>query len=77
MRKIFVNRYEQGFDAGSKKGYDDGFMSGSKKAIAVARKVFIKNIKAEIEAKSQGNGAIRNQDYIRGLERAIEIIKKG
>lgn len=68
LQRTFKRKYELGFHDGQKIGYDEGFMSGSKKAIVEARKVFIKLIQDEIKT---------NPKQTDGLNRAIELIKKG
>ena len=68
LQRTFNRKYDLGFHEGQKIGYDEGFMSGSKKAVAEARKVFIKLIQDEIKA---------NANQADGLNRAIELIRKG
>ena len=68
LQRTFKRKYDLGFHEGQKIGYDEGFMSGSKKAVAEARKVFIKLIQDEIKA---------NANQADGLNRAIELIRKG
>ena len=73
MRKIFTNRYAQGFDAGRIAGWDEGFEVGRKKALAESKRVFIKLIKEEIHDIS--NPMLVDKEFLDGLERAMEIIK--
>ena len=75
LQRTFKRKYELGYHEGQKVGYDEGFMSGSKKAIVEARKVFIKRI--EDEVKSVSNPMMVDKEYLDGLNRAIELIKKG
>ena len=72
---ILKRKYDLGYNAGHKAGYDEGFMSGSKKALTEARKVFIKLIQEEI--KEVSNPMLVDKEYIDGLERAMDFIKKG
>ena len=68
LQKTFKRKYDLGYHEGQKFGYDEGFMVGSKKAVAEARKVFVKLIQEEIKV---------NPQQADGLNRAIELIKKG
>ena len=68
LQRTFKRKYDIGYVEGQRAGYDEGFMSGSKKAVVEARKVFIKLIQDEIKA---------NPHQADGLNRAIELIKKG
>jgi flagellar biosynthesis/type III secretory pathway protein FliH len=75
LQRTFKRKYDLGYHEGQKYGYDEGFMVGSKKAVMEARKVFIKLIQDEI--KSGSVDATLNKEYVYGLERAIELIRKG
>jgi hypothetical protein len=75
LQRTFKRKYDLGYHEGRKYGYDEGFMVGSKKAVSEARKVFIKTIQDEI--KSGSVDATLNKQYVYGLERAIELIRKG
>ena len=75
LQKTFKRKYDLGYHEGQQFGYDEGFMVGSKKAVAEARKVFVKLIQEEI--KSVSEPMIVDKEYLDGLERAIELIKKG
>lgn len=68
LQNTFERKYNLGFYDGQKLGYDEGFITGSRKAVAEARKVFVKLIQEEIKI---------NPKYTDGLNRAIELIKKG
>lgn len=68
LQRTFKRKYDIGYAEGQKSGYDEGFMSGSKKAVVEARKVFIKLIQDEIKT---------NPQQVDGLNRAIELIRKG
>jgi flagellar biosynthesis/type III secretory pathway protein FliH len=68
LQKTFKRKYDLGYHEGQQFGYDEGFMVGSKKAVAEARKVFVKLIQDEIKT---------NPQQADGLNRAIELIKKG
>jgi flagellar biosynthesis/type III secretory pathway protein FliH len=68
LQKTFKRKYDLGYHEGYKIGYDEGFLTGSKKAVAEARKVFIKLIEEEIKL---------NPQQADSLNRAIELIKKG
>ena len=75
LQKTFKRKYDLGFHEGHKIGYDEGFLTGSKKAVAEARKVFVKLIEQEI--KSVSEPMMVDKEYLDGLNRAIELIKKG
>ena len=70
LQKTFKRKYDLGYHDGYKIGYDEGFLTGSKKAVAEARKVFVKLIEQELRT-------VDNKEYVDGLNRAIELIKKG
>lgn len=74
LQKAFKRKYDLGYHDGHKIGYDEGFLSGSKKAVAEARKVFIKLIEQEI--KSVSEPMMVDKEYLDGLERAIELIRR-
>jgi hypothetical protein len=73
LQRTFKRKYDLGYADGQLAGYDEGFLLGSKKAIQEARKVFIKTIKKEITEVS----SMVDKEYLDGLERAIDIIRKG
>jgi flagellar biosynthesis/type III secretory pathway protein FliH len=75
LQRTFKRKYDLGYHEGYQIGYDEGFMTGSKKAVVEARKVFVKRIQEEIKSVSQPT--VANKEYLDGLERAIEIIRKG
>ena len=75
LQKTFKHKYDLGYHDGYKIGYDEGFLTGSKKAVAEARKVFVKLIEQEI--KSVSEPMMVDKEYLDGLNRAIDIIKKG
>jgi hypothetical protein len=75
LQRTFKRKYDLGFYEGQKIGYDEGFMSGSKKAVTEARKVFIKSIQEEIKLVSEP--MMVDKEYLDGLNRAIELIRKG
>lgn len=68
LQRTFQRKYDLGFHEGQRIGYDEGFLVGSKKAVAEARKVFVKLIQEEIKTKPEQADA---------LNRAIELIRKG
>lgn len=68
LQRTFRRKYDLGFHEGQRVGYDEGFLVGSKKAVAEARKVFVKLIQEEIKTKPEQADA---------LNRAIELIRKG
>lgn len=65
LQRTFKRKYDL--------GYDQGFLDGSKKALHEARKVFVKTIQKEIKDVS----TMVDKEYLDGLERAIDIIRKG
>jgi flagellar biosynthesis/type III secretory pathway protein FliH len=65
LQRTFKRKYDL--------GYDQGFSDGSKKALHEARRVFVKTIQKEIKDVS----TMVDKEYINGLERAIDIIRKG
>ena len=75
LQKTFKRKYDLGYHDGYKIGYDEGFLTGSKKAVAEARKVFVKLIEQEI--KSVSEPMMVDKEYLDGLNRAIDLIKKG
>lgn len=75
LQKTFKRKYDLGYHDGYKIGYDEGFLTGSKKAVTEARKVFVKLIEQEI--KSASEPMMVDKEYLDGLNRAIELIKKG
>lgn len=75
LQRTFKRKYDLGFLAGHVKGYDEGFIVGSRKAVLEARKVFIKRLQDEI--KSISEPMMVDKEYLDGLYRAIELIKKG
>ena len=74
MLNVFKSAYNRGFDDGQSKGWDEGFEIGSKKALAESKRVFVKLIKEEIMDVS--SPMMVNKEFLDGLERAIEIIRK-
>ena len=74
MRDFFKRKYNEGYAYGHLKGWNEGFDVGTKKAVAEARKVFIKRIQKEI--KEVSNPMMVDKEFLDGLERAIELIKR-
>lgn len=60
-------------EAAQKAAWSDGFTVGTKKAVAEARKVFVKRIRDEMNDVAR----MVDTEYLDGLERAIELIRKG
>lgn len=74
MREFFKRKYNEGYAKGHLKGWNEGFDVGTKKAVAEARKVFVKRIQKEI--KEVSNPMMVDKEFLDGLERAIELIKR-
>lgn len=72
LQKTFKRKYDLGYHDGYKVGYDEGFLTGSRKAVAEARKVFVKLIEEQKKSVPQDN-----TEYINALNKSIELIKKG
>lgn len=72
LQKTFKRKYDLGYHDGYKIGYDEGFLTGSRKAVAEARKVFVKLIEEQKKSVPQDN-----LEYINALNKSIELIKKG
>ena len=75
LQRTFKRKYNKGYAEGHLKGWNEGFETGTKKAVAEARKVFVKRIQDEIKLVSQP--MMVDKEYLDGLYRAIELIKKG
>jgi flagellar biosynthesis/type III secretory pathway protein FliH len=72
LQRTFKRKYDIGYEKGHAKGWNEGFDTGTKKAVAEAKKVFVKRIQKEIADVS----SMVDKEYLDGLERAIDIIKK-
>lgn len=73
LQRTFKRKYDLGYAEGHVAGWNEGFQIGSKKAINEAKKVFVKRIQKEIEEVS----SMVDIEFLDGLNRAIEIIRKG
>lgn len=73
LQRTFNRKIQQGYDKGHAIGWNEGFETGTKKAIAEAKKVFVKRIQKEIEEVSSRVDI----EFLDGLNRAIDLIKKG
>jgi flagellar biosynthesis/type III secretory pathway protein FliH len=73
LQRTFKRRYDMGYAEGHLKGWNEGFDTGTKKAVAEAKKVFIKRIEKEIKQVS----TMVDVEFLDGLNRAIDLIKKG
>lgn len=73
LQRTFQRKYDLGYAEGHKAGWNEGFEVGSKKAIAEAKKVFVKRIQKEIEDVA----SLTDIEFLDGLNRAIDLIKKG
>jgi hypothetical protein len=69
---MFIRKRD--LDAVASRGWQEGFDSARKKVTAEIRKVLIKLISQEIKHIQDTN---ENKHLEAGLERAIEIIRKG
>ncbi len=56
-------------------GWQEGFDVGRKKAVNETRKVYIKLLSQEIQDIS--SPMMVDKEYLDGLERALEIVKRG
>lgn len=72
LQRTFKRKYSEGFNAGYDSGYSEGFDTGSKKALQEAKKVFIKRINKELTSANETG----NIDYVKGLNKAIELINR-
>lgn len=72
LQRTFKRKYDLGYAEGYSAGHDKGFLDGSRKALAEARKVFIKRIAKELEA---GEG-MASDDTQEALTLAIALIRK-
>lgn len=72
LQRTFKRKYDKGYAHGHLKGWNEGFETGTKKAVAEAKKVFIKRIQKEID------DVARHVDieFLDGLNRAIDLIKR-
>jgi flagellar biosynthesis/type III secretory pathway protein FliH len=73
LQRTFKRKYDLGYAEGHIVGWNEGFEVGSKKAINEAKKVFIKRINNEIEDVA----SMVDIEFLDGLNRAIELIRKG
>jgi flagellar biosynthesis/type III secretory pathway protein FliH len=73
LQRTFKRKYDLGYAEGQKAGWNDGFEVGSKKALHEAKRVFVKRIDKEIKDVS----STVDLEFIYGLNRAIELIRKG
>jgi len=73
LQRTFKRKYDLGYAEGHIVGWNEGFGIGSKKAIHESKKVFIKRIQKEIEDVS----STVDVEFLNGLNRAIELIRKG
>lgn len=72
LQRTFKRKYDIGYSEGHLKGWNEGFGTGTKKAVAEAKKVFIKRIEKEIKETS----SMVDIEFLDGLNRAIDLIKK-
>lgn len=75
LQRTFKKKYTEGYNNGYTIGWNEGFESGSKKAVVEAKKVFVKRIQKEIADVS--NPMMVDREFLDGLEKAIDLIKKG
>jgi flagellar biosynthesis/type III secretory pathway protein FliH len=73
LQRTFKRKYDIGYADGHLKGWNEGFDTGTKKAVTEAKKVFVKRIEKEIKEVS----SMVDKEFLDGLERAIDLIKKG
>ena len=73
LQRTFKRKYDIGYADGHLKGWNEGFEIGTKKAVTEAKKVFSKRIEKEIKEVS----SMVDKQFLDGLERAIDLIKKG
>jgi len=73
LQRTFKRKYDIGYADGHLKGWNEGFDTGTKKAVTEATKVFVKRIEKEIKEVS----SMVDKEFLDGLERAIDLIKKG
>ncbi len=66
--------FKKALEKASIQGWHEGFDTGRKKAVHETRKVIIKLLNEEL-ANAIGNK--QSATYIKGIERSIEIIRKG
>ena len=72
LQRTFKRKYDLGYAEGHKDGWNEGFEIGSKKAISESKKVFVKRIDKEIKDVS----TTVDLEFIYGLNRAIQLIRK-
>ncbi len=73
LQRTFKRKYDLGYAQGHLVGWNEGFEVGSKKAVNEAKKVFIKRIEKEIAEVS----SMVDIEFLDGLHKAIDLIKKG
>lgn len=72
LQRTFKRKYDKGYAEGHLKGWNAGFEVGSKKAVAEAKKVFIKRLEKEIKDNKDN----LSPGAVAGLHAAISIIRR-